>query len=77
VPEVVADGETGLLVPPADPTALAAALGRLLADAPLRRRFGAAGRTKMHAEFTFAAQAAAYAGLLRGLVRRPMLAGIA
>jgi glycosyltransferase involved in cell wall biosynthesis len=44
VPEVVADGETGLLVPPLDPGALAAALARLAHDAPLRRRFGAAGR---------------------------------
>ena len=38
------DGETGLLVPPDDPAALAAALERLLADRPLRDRLGAAGR---------------------------------
>jgi glycosyltransferase involved in cell wall biosynthesis len=46
VPELVADGETGLLVPPGDPAAMAAALGRLVADAGLRRRLGAAGRER-------------------------------
>ena len=37
---------TGLLVPPLDPGALAAALGRLADDAPLRRLLGAAGRRR-------------------------------
>jgi D-inositol-3-phosphate glycosyltransferase len=40
--EVVRDGENGLLIPPEDPGALAAALGRL-ADNGLRARLGAAG----------------------------------
>ena len=70
VPEVVADGVTGLLVPPDDAPALAAALTRLLADAGLRRRLGPAGRAKMHAEFTFAGQAAAYVELLGRVTRR-------
>jgi colanic acid/amylovoran biosynthesis glycosyltransferase len=43
VPEVVCDGKTGLLVPEADPAALAAALGQLLADETLRHNLGAAG----------------------------------
>ena len=47
IPEVVDDGVTGLLVPPGDPAALAAALNRLLAD-PARAaawaRPGASGR---------------------------------
>ncbi len=38
LPEIVADGGTGLLVPPHDPPALASALLRLAADAPLRAR---------------------------------------
>jgi glycosyltransferase involved in cell wall biosynthesis len=46
IPEVVIDGETGLLVPPGDPVALAAALRRLIDDARLRRRLGRAGRER-------------------------------
>jgi glycosyltransferase involved in cell wall biosynthesis len=46
IAEAVEDGETGLLVPAADPEALARALERLLSDADLRRRLGAAGRAR-------------------------------
>lgn len=42
--ETVLDGQTGLLVPPRDPEALAAAVWRLLIDPDLRARMGAAGR---------------------------------
>ncbi|MEM8752435.1 MAG: glycosyltransferase [Pseudomonadota bacterium] len=42
--EAIRDGESGLVVPPADPEALAAALERLAEDAPLRDRLGAAAR---------------------------------
>lgn len=42
--EVVTDGKEGLLVPPKDTQAVAAALGRLLGDASLRARLGAEGR---------------------------------
>jgi glycosyltransferase involved in cell wall biosynthesis len=48
---VVADGTTGLLVPPADPAALAGALTRLLGDAPLRAEMGAAGRRRVLARY--------------------------
>ena len=51
IPEIVRDGETGLLVPPGDADALAAALGRLLDDDGLRRRLGAAGRERALDEF--------------------------
>ena len=44
VPELVRDGETGLLVPPDDPGALADAIARLAADPPMRARLGALGR---------------------------------
>jgi len=51
-PEVVVDGETGLLVPPRDPDALAGALRRLLADAALRTRMGEAGYERVRTRFS-------------------------
>ena len=51
-PELVTDGETGLLVPPRDPQALAAALQRLLEDAELSRRLGEAGRRRVEERFS-------------------------
>ena len=50
--EVVADGETGLLVPPRDPRALGVALLRLLGDPALRRRYGSAARRRYRTRFT-------------------------
>jgi len=44
IPDAVRDGATGLLVPPSDPPALAAALVRLIEDPTLRTKLGAAGR---------------------------------
>jgi glycosyltransferase involved in cell wall biosynthesis len=51
VPEVVVDGETGLLVPPGDPPALAVALQRLLDEPELRARLGTAGRARVEEQF--------------------------
>lgn len=45
-PEILTDGVNGLLVPPGDPRALAAAIGRLLADPALAERLAAAGRAR-------------------------------
>jgi glycosyltransferase involved in cell wall biosynthesis len=47
IPDVVADGETGVLVPPGDPGALADALVSVLSDRALAERFGAAGRRRV------------------------------
>jgi glycogen synthase len=55
--EVVVDGETGLLVPPARPEALAAALRRVLDNPALGRRMGAAGRRRVEAHFSWASVA--------------------
>jgi glycosyltransferase involved in cell wall biosynthesis len=51
VPELVVDGETGSLVPPDDPAALAAALLRLIREPVLRHACGAAGAARVRAQF--------------------------
>jgi len=51
MPEVVEDGRTGLLVPPDDAPALAAAIRRLLGDGSLRASLGRAGRARAEALF--------------------------
>ncbi len=53
IPEVVTDGATGLLVPKGDAGALAAAIGRLLADPELARRMGERGREMVLARFSW------------------------
>ncbi len=50
--DVVVDGVNGLLVPPGDPTALAQALERLIADPDTRQRMGQAGRELMVQRFS-------------------------
>ncbi|MEU2158847.1 glycosyltransferase family 4 protein [Streptomyces sp. NPDC019396] len=66
IPEVAGpDGESCLAVPPGDADALATALGRLLGDAELRRRIGAAGRERVLARFTWARAAQGTAELYR------------
>jgi glycosyltransferase involved in cell wall biosynthesis len=52
LPEVVRDGETGLLVPPGDPTALAAALRRLADDPGLARRMGKTAASDVPVRFS-------------------------
>jgi glycosyltransferase involved in cell wall biosynthesis len=52
IPEIVEDGVTGVLVPPRDHVALAAAIVRALNDPALRARLGAAGRARVAARFT-------------------------
>ena len=52
IPELVSDGEDALLTPPGDDAALAASIARLLADADLRARLGAAARRRARSRFT-------------------------
>jgi glycogen(starch) synthase len=49
IPDVVADGETGLLVAPDDPPGFADAIDRILSDPGLARRLGDAARRRGHA----------------------------
>lgn len=67
VAEVVQDGETGVLVPPGDPEALAEGLVTLLTDAGLRRRMGVAGRRRVETRFTVPEMVRRYEGLFREL----------
>jgi len=55
--EVVSDGETGILIPPADAEGLAEALDRLIKDADMRAEMGRRGREKFEAKFTEEAMA--------------------
>ncbi len=53
IQEVVAPGETGLLVPPAEPHALAEAINKLLRDKSLARKMGKAGRLRVERYFSW------------------------
>jgi glycosyltransferase involved in cell wall biosynthesis len=66
--EAVGDGQTGLLVPPGDPAALAAALARVLVDADLRARLAAAGPARIAGGFSADQMVAAYERLYRSVI---------
>jgi glycosyltransferase involved in cell wall biosynthesis len=53
VPELLVDGENGLLVPPEDPVSLARALETAIRDAQLRHRLGAAAEQRVRKDFDF------------------------
>jgi glycosyltransferase involved in cell wall biosynthesis len=64
IPELVTDGLNGVMVPPGDPTALAGALARLIADPAARARMGDAGRELVARRFDAAAGLDLIAGRL-------------
>ena len=66
--EAVVDGETGLVVAPHNPDALADAILHLAGDDELRRRYGEAGRRRVEEHFSLDACVAAYEALYRGLL---------
>jgi alpha-maltose-1-phosphate synthase len=70
IPEVVADGETGLLVPAGDEAALATAINALIRDPARAAEFGARGRQRAVAEFSWDQIAAQTAELYAELARR-------
>ena len=67
IPHVVTDGDTGLLVPPGDPAALAAACRKVLEDAALAVRLGAAGRRRAEERYAWDGLMQRYADLFRSL----------
>jgi glycosyltransferase involved in cell wall biosynthesis len=68
IPDVIVDGECGLLVPPDDPAALAGALVELGRDAARRAKLGAAARPRAEA-FSTTVSTAAMRGIYDGLLR--------
>ena len=52
IPEAVEDGQSGLLVSPHDPPALADAIERMAGDADMRTRMGGEGRRRYEERFT-------------------------
>jgi sugar transferase (PEP-CTERM/EpsH1 system associated) len=66
--EVVADGETGLLVEPGSPDALARVILSLVRDPARRQRMGAAGRRRAEEHFSLSRMAAEYESLYRRLL---------
>lgn len=68
--EVITDGRSGLLVPPADPAAISAAVVRVLSDPELRRRLSAGGREES-ARFTLDRYTSRLTSLYEQLAARP------
>jgi len=75
VPEVVVEGQTGLLADASDAEALAAAVRKLLTDATLRQRLAMAGQARAAALFSQQAMHAAYARLYREMLGLEASAG--
>ena len=65
-PEVVLDGETGLLVPPRSPASLARALTSLASDPAARRSMGHAGRCRVKRHFSVETMTSQYLRAYRG-----------
>lgn len=76
-PEIVADGETGLVVPPNDPAALARALGRVLSDPRLAQGCGVAGRTRAERLFDLSRNAGQLGRMFRTTVAAASQARVA
>lgn len=69
IPELILDGETGFLVAPDDPAALAATIENLVRDPGLRRRIGEAAQTRVHTAFD-------HRGAIGRLIARFVASGI-
>jgi glycosyltransferase involved in cell wall biosynthesis len=67
IPEVVEHDRHGLLVPPGDPAAMAAAIRRLIDDPAKRLALGEAGRARVERDFTWDNVARAYEAVFEGV----------
>jgi glycosyltransferase involved in cell wall biosynthesis len=67
IPDVVEDGVSGLLVPPGDAAALAAALRRVIDEPGLARKLGEAGRRRLHEQFSWEAITARWGAVYSSL----------
>ena len=70
--DAVGDNETGRLVPPSDPRALADALEPYVRDAAIGRWHGAAGRDKVVRDYSMGAMVAAYESMYDALCERKL-----
>ena len=68
IPEAIADGRDGILVPPGDLDALTAALGNVLADKDRRRELGCAARMRAEKEYTVEVMTDRYLGIYNNLL---------
>jgi glycosyltransferase involved in cell wall biosynthesis len=75
VPELVEDGVTGLLVEPADPDGLAAAIGRLMDDEALASALAERARERVARCFDLATEAARLGELFERAVEGPVTDG--
>src|SRR5256712_13340822 len=75
IPEIVEDGQTGVLVAPRDHTAMAEAIVRLLRDDALRRQMGDAGFARVQARFTVERMVAETAAVYARVADRVHAAG--
>lgn len=71
IPEVVLQGETGVLVPPGQVAPLASAMQALANSAPLRERMGQAGERRVHEHFGLDSMIEATLAVYRGAEQHP------
>ena len=74
-PDLITSGETGLLVPPLDPRAWAAAIDRMLGDPAFRARAGACGRELVRREYTLDRMVERTEGVYREAMERRLIKG--
>ena len=70
MPEIIEDGISGIIVPPADSVALTHAVRTLLLDTSLRSRIAAGGTTRVHTAFAHTTMVDKTEALYRNVIQR-------